>query len=143
MQAFHREITEPAVKLACTLRRSSASYDFVFMVTPQVYQTQRPDLPPPEKGGLVFPADLDRSEILDIETRKTLKPNRLEPNRDGSIGNRIMIIHPALYRCRGEEKILLGKQLLLAQLPEVSQRRGKPRNNEGSRNLIAGLFNRS
>ena len=140
MNAFHREITEPAVNFACILRKSSASYEFLFMADPTLHQNKRPELPPLEKNSLLFPGELERSEILDIETRKTLKPSRLEQGRDGSIGNRILIIHPALYRRRADDEILLGKQLLLAQLPESSRRLGKPRNNEGSRNLIASLF---
>lgn len=137
---FHREITVPAVNLACILRKSSASYEFMFMTDPKLYQKERPELHP-ETAGLLFPGNLEMSDILDIETRKTLRPGRVERGKDGSIGNRIMVIHPALYRRKGNDEICLGKQLLLAQLPEPSHRLGKPRNNEGSRNLIAGLFN--
>lgn len=137
---FHREITVPAVKFACILRKSSASYEFMFMATAKLYQSERPELHP-DTGGLLFPGNLDRSDILDIESRKTLRPGRVERGKDGSIGNRIMVIHPALYRRKGNDEILLGKQLLLAQLPEPSHRLGKPRNNEGSRSLIAGFFN--
>lgn len=137
-KTFHREITMPAVNLACTFRRSSASYEFIFTADPKLYQNERPPL---ETGGLLFPGNLGNSDIIDIETRKTMRPGRLEQGKDGSFGNRIMIIHPALYRRRGNDEILLGKQLLLAQLPESSHPLGKPRNNEGSRSLISGLFN--
>ncbi len=98
MDTFHRDITEPTVEFTCAMRRSTSSYHFAFIEDPKVYGMERPELPPPGKGIPVFPDDLDHSEVLDIESHRTLKVGRVEPNEDGSFGNRVMTVDPALYR---------------------------------------------
>jgi len=98
MDAFHRDITEPTVEFTCAMRRSTSSYHFAFIKDPKGYEMERPELPPPGKGIPVFPDDLDHSEFLDIESHRTLKVGRVESNEDGSLGNRVMTVYPALYR---------------------------------------------
>ena len=145
MAVFHSEITETAIKFASTMRRSSAYYHFVFRLGPNSHVSQlsnRPSLPSPGKGIPLLLSDLDKVNVLDMESRVTLKPNMaLNKNKDGSIGRTIMIIHPALYRRTATEEILLRKQLVLTELPKTFERRAKHKDVESSRGLIGWLSN--
>ncbi|KAK3178858.1 hypothetical protein OEA41_000995 [Lepraria neglecta] len=145
MAVFHSEITETAIKFASTMRRSSAYYHFVFRLGPNSHVSQlsnRPSLPSPGKGVPLFPSDLDKVNVLDMESRMTLKPNMaLNINKDGSIGRTILIIHPALYRRAATEEILLRKQVALTELPKTFERRARPKDVESSRGLISWLSN--
>lgn len=144
MELFHSEITEIAIKFASTMKRSPAYYHFVFRLhsNANISNVCRPNLPLPGKGVPLFPSDVNMVDILDMESRTTLKPNMaLYVGKDSSIGRRILIIHPALYRRTETEEILLRKQVVLTELPKTFQRRAKARDVEGSRNLFNGLFN--
>ena len=145
MAVFHSEITETAIKFASTMRRSSAYYHFVFRLSPNSHVSQlsnRPSLPSPGKGVPLLPSDLVKVNVLDMESRMTLKPNMaLNINKDGSIGRTILIIHPALYRRTSTEEILLRKQVVLTELPKTFERRARPKDVESSRGLISWLSN--
>ena len=139
---FHRDITLAAIELAGTMRRSTSAYHFTSLVDRGHPRMKRSTLPPFGHGGLVHISDFIRSEVLDIDSNKNLKPNRLEPNADGSIGNRIMTIYPALCRRGRDKDILVSKELLLVELRKPVQRRGKPREVESSRGMLSGIVDK-
>lgn len=137
MSAFHRDITMPAVKLASTMRQSTANYHFVFRVSSNRYEEGRPPLRPPGKGSLLYKSDLEEIDVLDVGTRITLKKGRdYEAAKDGSIAESILEVHPALFCKRATESILLSRQVVLADMFGPPQRRGQPRDVEGSRGLL-------
>lgn len=137
MSAFHRDITIPAINLASTMRQSTANYRFVFRLTSNEYMEGRPPLPRPGKGSLLYKADLAEIDVLDVGSRITLKKGRAyEEAKDGSIAESILVVHPALYRKRTTESSLLSKRVVLAELLKPPQRRGQPRDVEGSRGLL-------
>ena len=138
---FHRDITLPAVELAGTMRQSTSSYKFVFLVDRGDHGVKRPTLPPLGHGGHVSIGDFNQSDVLDVESSRILKASRLEVNEDGSIGRRIMTIHPGVCRRGRDEDILVSKELVLVELTKPMQRRGKPREVESSKGMLGGLFN--
>lgn len=137
MSAFHHDITMPAIKLASTMRQSIANYHFVFRVASNKDEEARPRLPLPEKGLLLYKADLEDIDVVDIGSGIRLKKARdYAEAKDGSIAQIILVMQPALYRNRVNERILLSKQVVLADLFEPPQRRGQTRDVEGSRELL-------
>lgn len=140
MSAFHRDITMPAIRLASTLRQSTANYHFVFRVASDLYDERRPALRRPGNRLLLYKIDLEDVDVLDVGSRITLKKGRhYEEASDGSIADSILVMHPALYRERATEKILLSRQVVLADLFKPPQRRGQPRDVEGSRGILDKL----
>ena len=78
--------------------------------------------------------------MLDVGSRITLKKGRnYEEASDGRIANSILVVHPALYRESATERILVSRQLVLAELLKPPQRRGQARDVEGSRGLFDKL----
>ena len=115
---FHSQITLPAIDFASTLRRSPAHYHFLHGLNQGLQLSSRPDLTPLKKPRSVHKAELDRVDVLDIDSRKTLKPNQsLAATREGYIGDEIMCIHPALCRRKGDGAgTVLRKPLDLVKL---------------------------
>ena len=138
---FHRDITLAAIELAGTMRRSTSTYYFTSLVDRGHHGTKRPTLPTFGDGGLVHISDFSRSVILDIDSNRYLKPSRVEPNADGSVGHRIMTIYPALCRRSADEDILVSKELLLVELTNPVRSRGKPREVESSVGKLTGITN--
>ena len=139
-KVFHREITMSAVELAGTMRRSTSTYHFTSLVDRGHHGTKRPTIPPFGHGGLVQISDFTRSEVLDIDSNRSLKPSRLEPNADGSVGDRILTVYPALCRRGKDEDIVVSKELLLVELKKPLQSRGKPREVESSFDKLKGIM---
>lgn len=115
---FHSQITLPAIDFASTLRRSPAHYHFIHALNQDLRLSSRPALTPLKKPRAVHKEELDRVDILDIDSRKTLKPTQsLAVTRDGYIADEIMCIHPALCRRKGDGAgTVLRKPLDLVKL---------------------------
>ena len=140
MMTFHQEIVMPAIALASNMRKSTAEYKFAFRVASDIVEERRPLLRPPGKSSLLYKADLEDNDILDLSSRISLKKGRnCEEERDGSIADNIMVICPALYRTTRTERILLTKQVVLAQFFKPPQRRGPQRDVDSSRGLLDRL----
>ena len=137
---FHHEITMAAIELAGTMRRSTSTYHFTSLVDRGHDDTKRPTIPPFGHGGLVHISDFARSEVLDIDSNRSLKPSRLEPNADGSVGDRILTIYPALCRRGRDEDVVVSKELLVVELKKPLQSRGKPREVESSFGKLKGIM---
>ena len=99
--------------------------------------SRRIDLPAPR--GI---SDFTRAELLDIDSNRNLKPERVEKNADGWIGDRTLTIYPALCRCGEDDDIVVSKELLLVELSRPLPRRGKPREVESSRGMLSGIVDR-
>ena len=136
---FHHDITLAAVELAGNMRRSTSAYHFTSLVDRGDPKMKRFTLPQFGHGGLVHISDFTQSEILDIESNRSLKPSRVEKNAHGWIGDRILTIYPALCRRGRDEDIVVSKELLLVKLTKPLQRRGKPREVESSRSMLSGM----
>ena len=139
---FHRDITLAAIELAGNMRRSTSAYHFTPLVDRGEPKMKWCTLPHFGHGGLVHISDFTQSDIVDIDSARNLKPSRLEPNEDGSIGERIMTIYPALCRRGRDGDVLVSKELLLVELRKPVQRRGKPREVESSRGMLSGIVDR-
>ena len=139
-KVFHHEITMAAIEFAGNMRRSTSTYHFTSLVDRGHHGTKRPTIPPFGHGGLVQISDFARSEVLDVDSNRTLKPSRLEANADGSVGDRVLTIYPALCRRGRDEDIVVSKELLLVELNKPLQNRGKPREVESSFGKLKGII---
>ncbi|CAD6567999.1 MAG: hypothetical protein ASARMPREDX12_001036 [Alectoria sarmentosa] len=140
MSTFDRDIIMPAIRLASTLRQSTANYHFVFRVASNKHEENRPALRKPGIGLQLYKSDLEAIDVLDVGSGITLKKGRnYEEASDGRIANSILVVHPALYRESATERILVSRQLVLAELLKPPQRRGQARDVEGSRGLFDKL----
>ncbi|KAF6226264.1 hypothetical protein HO133_009130 [Letharia lupina] len=134
MSAFDRDIIMPAIRLASTLRQSTAKYHFVFRVVSNKHEEKPPALQKPGNRLLLYKSDLEDIDVLDVGSRITLKKGRnYEEASDGSIAESILVVHPALYRETPTERILVSRQLVLAKLLKPPQRRGQARDVEENR----------
>ncbi|CAD6583886.1 MAG: hypothetical protein ASARMPRED_001540 [Alectoria sarmentosa] len=125
MSTFDRDIIMPAIRLASTLRQSTANYHFVFRVASNKHEENRPALRKPGIGLQLYKSDLEAIDVLDVGSGITLKKGRnYEEASDGRIANSILVVHPALYRESATERIL---------------RRGQARDVEGSKGLFDKL----
>jgi hypothetical protein len=115
---FHSQITLPAIDFASTLRRSPAHYQFVYALNQGLHLLSRPTLTPLKKPRTVHKSELDQVDVLDIDSRKTLKPNQnLAVTREGFVAEEIICIHPALCRRKGDGAgTVLRKPLDLVKL---------------------------
>ena len=137
MSKFHNEVTMPAIKLASTMRRSTSNYRFVYRVAPNTYSEERPPLPRPGEASRLYKADLQDMDIVDVGTHIKLKKHKeYKEAKDGSIGESILVVHPALHRMGPTEGISLSKQVTLANLFKPPPRGGTTRDPEAGRRLL-------
>lgn len=118
MKRFHAQITIPAINLACNFRRSHVRYFLQYYLNPGVRSSQRPALAPQRKGRPVHLTERNEVDIIDVDSRKTLKSSQtLAVTRAGILGEEILTIHPALCRRKGDtEEVTLRKTLELIKL---------------------------
>ncbi|KAL8904508.1 MAG: hypothetical protein Q9207_003230 [Kuettlingeria erythrocarpa] len=117
LASLHNRVVAPAAKLADTIRTSSTTYEFKFTTKLLLSIT----------GNNFTEQNLAAYRLVDIDTRKTLKPDSpVEASGNGQIGSGIMILAPALYRCDpGRETLQLVKATCLIQLfKPLGRRRG-------------------
>ncbi len=76
MSAFDRDIIMPAIRLAKTLRQSTANYHFVFRVASNKHEEKRPALRKPGNRLLLYKSDLEDIDVLDVGSKITLKKGR-------------------------------------------------------------------
>ncbi|KAL8809184.1 MAG: hypothetical protein Q9200_003631, partial [Gallowayella weberi] len=116
LQLLAEEVVCPAIKLAETIRTSPCNYVF----KPTMSDTRL------FKECELRQEHLSQLKLIDIGTGKTLKPQSpVQPEEDGSIGQQIMMLAPALYRCnQGIAPLLLVKELDLVKLHKPLGRQG-------------------
>ena len=84
------QIVKPAVDLAMLIQTQPVRYKY----TPQL------DFPPLQLKPVMFPTVLDHATVRDIETRKKLTlHSNIIMDRNGCVGDKIMITEPGLVRC--------------------------------------------
>ena len=109
------EIVGAAVKLATMIHCSTTDYYFVFE----------------ENSGTIIRNDLNSFEVRNASSGRLVKPGTLlVVNIEDPIGERILVVQPALYRRRrGAADRLLQKGVILGrmfeQTPNVEQGRGQ------------------
>ena len=145
LQRFHQEITMPAVKLDSAIRRSINSYRFVFGRDSRASQSPRPPLDEGKERRKLFKEDVEKFEIIDVDSRRRLRPNQpLVHTQKGVVGEQLLLIHPALYRQRREgNDILLKKAVIVAKMFESMTSRGKPTSHDSNKNYLWGILNLS
>ena len=120
--SLYKDVVEVAIRLATSMRLSTKRYYFSFamspdspMASPSPYQ-----LTASGAGGKLYRSDSERYQLRDLSTGKRLKANKASRDaRDEIIGERILLVEPALRRRRrGAEDVVLQKPLVLAQLSE-------------------------
>jgi len=124
---FHAQITLPAIELSSTIRRSPVQYFFLYPHVQGGSPRVRPPLQPKKKPRAINETELEQVNLLDVESRKTLIGTQtLAATKDGSVGDEIFLIHPALVRRKGEgEKVILRKPLELVKLVTPLPRKKK------------------
>jgi len=118
MKRFHAHITLPAIDLACNLRCSPVRYSFVYNIHEGQRPSIRPTLAPQRKGRPVKQTERGKVNMVDVNSQRLLKPSQiLVATQDGTIGEEIMLLCPALCRRKGEgDEVVLRKTLHLVKL---------------------------
>ncbi|KAI4195682.1 MAG: hypothetical protein LQ346_003375 [Caloplaca aetnensis] len=117
LNSLRNRVVAPAAKLADTIRTSSTTYEFKYTTKMLLSIT----------AYNVTQQNLSGYRLVDIDTRKTLKPDSpVEASGNGQIGSGIMVLAPALYRCDpGREALQIVKATFLIQLfKPLGRRRG-------------------
>ncbi len=99
--SLYKDVIEFAIHLATNMRLSTKSYYFSFAMSPD---SPMASPSPPQlttSGGKLYRSDSERYRIRDLSTGKRLKSTK--PSRDARdeiIGERILLVEPALRRRR-------------------------------------------
>ncbi|KAI9836587.1 MAG: hypothetical protein M1819_001219 [Sarea resinae] len=120
-KSFHEEIILPAIRLHQDLRLSSSRYAFE-------YQAKVEDADRRSSGSPIFLKDLQRLELIDVDTERTLKPDSsVRYTDDGCIGHLVLVVHPQLARKASDEerKIIIRKPVVLVRLLAPVRSRGQ------------------
>ena len=106
MKRFHKQIMQPASKLATTLQASCSNYCF------QIAEAPFPKFDP------LTTNHIQSNGMIDVKTRMTLKPNTgVVADDNGVIGKFIMMLEPGLYRVnKGKEDSTLRQGVFLVEL---------------------------
>ncbi len=114
---FKHDVVEAAMAFDLTLRQSISSYHFNFDPLWKQIVLGSQSLPPSQPSHLISISCLERAAIIDIKTgRRFTSKNIVDAKDQGAIGQRALVIYPALCCRRGTGELLLGKQLILAEL---------------------------
>ncbi|SLM36102.1 hypothetical protein LPUS_05536 [Lasallia pustulata] len=98
---LHKCITMPAVRLATTMRLSTAAYG--------MYRV-------PPRTSDVFEEDFKQRTILNVETSKIVNPNHVaKVGRNGQIGEEKLMVYPGIQRCwnGAQGNVVLCKPLIV------------------------------
>lgn len=101
---LHKCITMPAVRLATTMRLSTAAYG--------MYRV-------PPRTSDVFEEDFKQRTILNVETSKIVNPNHVaKVGRNGQIGEEKLMVHPGIQRCGNgaQGNVVLCKPVIVVDL---------------------------
>lgn len=115
LESFSNKVFEPALKLANTIQTSTSIYRFSPDIdTDDIFDVRNVTLD-----------NLAVVKMVDIGTGKTLKADSpVEADEKGQIGQQILLLAPALFRCdRGRKPFLLVKAVILVQLYKPLGRR--------------------
>ena len=118
--SLKKDVVEVAISLATNIRLSTKKYYFNFAMSPNSQMTSSSPSQMTISGSRLYRSDLEKYNVRDLDTGKTLKLNKASRDaRDQIIGERILLVEPALYRRRrGAEDAILQKPLVLVQLSE-------------------------
>ena len=118
MENFHVNITLAAIDLASAIRRSLKQYRFDFGLDQVSRQPKRRTLMPQHGSFPIYQHEVDRFEMFDLKSRRKVRSSQaLSVNSKKQIGEEVLLIHPALYRCKAEVKVkCLVKATLLINL---------------------------
>lgn len=110
---LHHDVSRYAAQLEASIHQSSTNYHFQRTRKPECYH------------GPIKNTDLTGRTFIDVETRKTLKPDSpMIPDRDGYIGRPLILIEPGLDRCDvGGKKTRLRQPNYLIKLHTPLSRR--------------------
>ncbi|KAG6994105.1 hypothetical protein G7Y79_00047g083310 [Physcia stellaris] len=116
LETLYHKIITPAVELAITMQTSATSYRF----EPRLSRNSL------FKRVAVPKTHLGHYRMIDAATGKTLKlDSPITPNKDGDIGDEIMVVTPGLLRRDAEKMVPLMPENVLVELYEpLGRRRG-------------------
>ena len=115
LATFHEKVINPSVDLAVAIQTSPTPYIFGPRMTKtkinKHYKLSRPDLV--------------QRKVIDAKTGKTLKADSpIVEKEDGTIGEQVALLTPALFRCLpGEHPVRLTQEVILAELYHPLRRR--------------------
>ena len=111
---LYEKVIKLAVDIAITMQTSLTTYHF----------DNRAPSATPFVTYSVSKLSLGRTQLIDVETRKPLKPDSLIlSDSSGNIGDRIMTLSPALYRRNKGNSVLLSQEIILVKLYKPLGRR--------------------
>lgn len=130
--SFEHDVIEAAISFDRTMRQSTTNYYFIFEPqSKQVPQGHRP-LSSPQTGQLLFLSCFEMAAVIDITTgKKFTSKSIVEIDDHGPIGQKALNIYPALCCRRGKSELILGKQLILADLSSLPRRKTKDKTASG------------
>ena len=108
LQSFLEKVIQPAVKLANMTQTLPSKYKFFLRLA------ERDCL----KRPILKLRHLSEGKLIDISTGKLLDVDSLvQANEAGEIGEEVMVLVPALYRCEpGQDPLRLVKVTVLVEL---------------------------
>lgn len=115
---LHEQILLPVAKLASSIQQSSSQYEFY---------PHMPSSPFLNYQAVVI-EDLNYISVIDVSTRKTLKPDSpVVSQEDGKIGYPILLLEPSLARTNSgtNNSTLLRRSVYLIQLAKPMRKRNQ------------------
>lgn len=107
LDSFYHKVVTVAVELAVSMHTSATSYVFEPRTSGNT-KLQR---------YLIPTSLLGRYRMIDVATGKPLKSDSpVVPNRNGYIGEQILLLVPQMSRCDNDKQILLVKKMILVEL---------------------------
>lgn len=113
---FAHDIVEPAISLDRILRQSTTNYYFLSEIRSRQHSSR--------KSQPLFLDCFEMAAVIDAETGKKVAPkDEIQTSDPDPIGQKALVVFPALCFERGETSFVLAKQLLLAEIdvPRVRQ----------------------
>ena len=113
---FEQEVLKPAIAFDALLRQSISTYEFVFEPLSDKPPQDELLLPSKQSRQRLYLSCFERADVISIKTGRKITVKMLaEAENNSLIGQKVLVIHPALCCRREERELVLGKQLILAE----------------------------
>ena len=114
---LHKQVVLPAVSLSTAIRVSMEDYHFV----PRLFCKA------PETANIIYHNEIQHYQLIDNGTHKIIKPDSsLKINEDGRIGNKLLIVSPALLRKKdSDHSVIISKPTILIKLDQPMEKCNK------------------
>ena len=117
-KGLHKQIIEPAVKLANAIRVSTTDYELLSHLFAR----------PPGQPNAIHRNEIQHYQMMDNATHKIIRADScLRISEDGKIGEEMFIISPGIVRSHKDsvDRVVLCKPTILVKLDEPMGKRGR------------------